>query len=444
MGQTFSSSSAGEQFYDIVLRCRPANLTTELGEKWDVEWPNRVKKVVAEVKQAGKAVGILGNFNRGKTWIMSQLSDFDLPDQGLTRKTEGLSMKWISTADKSGDPEEDEPYHLAIDTAGINSPIDVFPDVEERDGAKMESEENPDTLSAQLQRNKKMTARREQTQKNFTEEFNKKVQETEQYEHFLQTMTLQLADIIIVVMNETTFLDQNFLHNIVKKWRDLCVTDTSRYRQVYVIHNFRSTASIDERKKLFSSSTEKLYPGRKSEVNGVPIFVSGLVDFPTIHACLMFDDPKSRNCKKYNKSVFSLIKMWIRTCSLEGIAAKRDPLSLINRFEDKASMVLRKGFLANFKELRHLEKKNCISFLPEKANKDLPITRVKSREDRFYGPVTFVPPVRPLLRRPSSSIALIKEVHNLNFRLLCLVTSLKPELRAGYINLNCPVLTEVA
>ena len=86
--------------------------------------------------------------------------------------------------------------------------------------------------------------------------FTRKAQESAQYEDFLQTMTLQLSDCIIVVMNETTYLDQVFLHNVVKKWLTLCTTDSCperlrRDNDVYVVHNMLRITDAKERDDLF-------------------------------------------------------------------------------------------------------------------------------------------------------------------------------------------------
>ena len=75
-------------------------------------------------------------------------------------------------------------------------------------------------------------------------------------EEFLQNLSLRLADCIIVVMNETTYQDQNLLYKIQRRWASLCRTDHSekgrrRNLDVYVIHNFERASSAAERDRLF-------------------------------------------------------------------------------------------------------------------------------------------------------------------------------------------------
>ena len=76
---------------------------------------------------------------------------------------------------------------------------------------------------------------------------------TELYEDFLFSMTLQLSDGIIVVMNdEITYQNQMFLHSVIEKWSGLCREDGSRIKKIIVIHNFRFTENVEERDRLFA------------------------------------------------------------------------------------------------------------------------------------------------------------------------------------------------
>ena len=107
--------------YDVILRCKPSDLCRD--KYWEVEFPDTTvgdSVLKKKTQKSAVAIGILGNFNRGKTWIMSRLCQCDLPDQGNTVKTEGLSLKWI-------EPSDESPVgYVIIDSAGINSPIDLL------------------------------------------------------------------------------------------------------------------------------------------------------------------------------------------------------------------------------------------------------------------------------------------------------------------------------
>ena len=76
--------------------------------------PGRVKDI--DMKKWFGHVGVLGQFNRGKIWVMGHLSDYTFPN-------EGMSFKWIETKTTPSRGESQDLRHLVIDTSGFNTPI---------------------------------------------------------------------------------------------------------------------------------------------------------------------------------------------------------------------------------------------------------------------------------------------------------------------------------
>ena len=138
-----SNEQVQEMFYDMVLSCRLHDLCDPLDtQKGAAGYDDRRRKSLGYWKLQqhkgpgkdrelgqwhGHVVGILGHYNQGKTWVMGRLSDYTFPSEGMTIRTEGMSFKWIetkSTKSSSGAGETvDVRWHLAIDTAGFNTPI---------------------------------------------------------------------------------------------------------------------------------------------------------------------------------------------------------------------------------------------------------------------------------------------------------------------------------
>lgn len=58
-------------------------------------------------------IGVIGQFNKGKTFILSQLSDYKL-DHGFSISTKGLSVKF---------PENLGKQVTILDTAGFETPL---------------------------------------------------------------------------------------------------------------------------------------------------------------------------------------------------------------------------------------------------------------------------------------------------------------------------------
>ena len=146
------------KFYDMVLSCRledlcdpvedstPSGTSSTKTSGWKLELDSGPGKNKDLGKWHGHVVGILGHYNRGKTWVMGRLSDYTFPTESMIIRTEGMSFKWIQTEPKratgerqggnigtettptykaaSGEEESgDVRWHLAIDTAGFNTPI---------------------------------------------------------------------------------------------------------------------------------------------------------------------------------------------------------------------------------------------------------------------------------------------------------------------------------
>jgi len=118
-----------------------------------------VNKTDLEQSQAsiwnGVVVGVMGLYNRGKTFVMSNISDVNL-EQGYTVHTEGLSRKFSKLSDED---------IVVLDTAGKWAPITL-------ENYELE-EENP--LSNMLL-------------------------DSSTVEEFLQSLTLSLSNYLIIVV----------------------------------------------------------------------------------------------------------------------------------------------------------------------------------------------------------------------------------------------------
>eukprot|EP00118_Oscarella_pearsei_P016588 m.159513 g.159513 ORF g.159513 m.159513 type:complete len:571 (+) comp38767_c0_seq16:5981-7693(+) len=401
--ETVPSREKSEFLYDVVLKCNPLDLCDD--GQWVAEFPGKEISLsnLKGISWSGLTVGVLGNFNRGKTWIMSRLVDYQLPGQGMTASTEGLSLKWAAFNNAGSNRG-----HIVIDTAGINSPIhindsDAKTTSRETEGQqegaenKKHVEKGKEDFFFDLEGDKKRV-------ESFRAQFQKKVQQSMLYEDFLQTMTLQLSDCIIVVMAETTYLDQGFLHRVLRNWKELCTTDLSsqrhfRNKHVYVVHNFFETKDPDQRDKLFEISTSRLYPGDKGKTSGkgnkgkdsIPIFCCHQDNFKTRHVCLMDD----KYCSGYNDDVFEMLRDWIDSGNAPA-TVPFDPDQFIRRFLNSSTAVVRRGYLQNVKQISHKvdKEKNQIIFFPEKES-GKKIKSGTTSDDRLYGAlIGFQPAVK--------------------------------------------------
>ena len=101
-----------ECFYDIIINI---DSLRNLYKGWKVKFTEQGKKNYEIMKEEKVlTVGILGNRNSGKTFILSKLSGVNLP---VGIKTEGISIKYPRM-------EKDKPAnYILIDSAGFENPL---------------------------------------------------------------------------------------------------------------------------------------------------------------------------------------------------------------------------------------------------------------------------------------------------------------------------------
>jgi HSP20 family molecular chaperone IbpA len=418
-------SDTPQKYYDVVLLCSLMELcdydrseTKETGATHYCPrvarqgyWKLQINRGPSNNEDIGHwnghVVGIMGNYNTGKTWILGRLSDYEFPANGITLRTKGICCKWVQTQPKTGSKEDSEThYHLAIDTAGFNSPIALAkaenPTVtpkrwiaETREQDKKCVQEN--TIDSAIYRSSPTSETNHMITDETFSDVAVEMQNIHNSEHFFDSMTLALSNYIIVVVQETSFSDQKFLSDVASRWSEYYSREkSSRYEKVFVIHNFRTTDSVEEREELFSQNTCDVYEGLKSVEGGVPVFECRRIK--STHVCLMND--KSAAGKSYNSTVFDLIKDWIHN-TLSPLAEPLTAEVLKKRFADSATQLLnRRGYLQNIAAIDLKEETNQTLYVPRKINKDKKITSMASNIKELYSNVTFTPEV--LIRRYKS------------------------------------------
>ncbi|KYQ89822.1 hypothetical protein DLAC_09796 [Tieghemostelium lacteum] len=169
-------------------------------------------------------VAVMGLFNTGKTFLINLLSNtksMGLPS-GKTVKTKGLSFK--------GFPNTNILY---LDTAGTNSPLNYS----KTSNINCNNNEN---------NNNNTTARVDPlVQKKATE-------------MLMQELTISLADVMIVVVNELTFTDQEYLKVIRAKLNG----SNKEYKQLFVVHNFNTVTNVDDLKRMWYTYVISTHQGQ--------------------------------------------------------------------------------------------------------------------------------------------------------------------------------------
>ena len=185
------------EFYDVIVHI---DSIKDITKGWRIDMNNRGEENYKKYKdQELLKIGVIGNANKGKSFILSKLSKILLPS-GMSIKTEGLSIKY---------PELEKYKNrkiILLDSAGLETPVLV-----------------PDENMENDKRN---------------ELFREKSREKLVTELFLQNYIINNSDILIVVVDSLSFSEQKLLLKVKKE-----IERSKRNIPLFIIHNLKSFTS---------------------------------------------------------------------------------------------------------------------------------------------------------------------------------------------------------
>ena len=183
-------------FYDIIVHI---DSIKDINIGWQIEMNENGEQNYQKHKDEKVIkIGVIGNANKGKSFILSKLSKMELPS-GMSIKTEGLSIKYPDTT------EFINRRIVLLDSAGLETPV-------------LQSDETPD-----------------ENQNDF---FKEKCREKLITELFLQNYIINNSDILIVVVDSLTFSEQKLLLKIKRE-----MNRAKLEIPLYIIHNLKSFTS---------------------------------------------------------------------------------------------------------------------------------------------------------------------------------------------------------
>lgn len=198
-----NNDEINKSMYDAIFKCESINKLYRNG--WDYILYNRF---VERIQRANEekyfcSICLIGETNKGKTFLLNLLTGNEL-ESGIEYKTEGISCKFTDflsgTTDRDDDAQKEKKF-LIFDSAGRAEPLLIEP--EER--AKLKDEEL----------------------KNKVEEDNKDLKLSEE---FLKNLLISHSKIILVIVNQLTLAEQNFLYELKNDNED-------KYEELFIIHN---------------------------------------------------------------------------------------------------------------------------------------------------------------------------------------------------------------
>ena len=218
---TFSTPHSQKDFYDVVVQI---DSIKSIKKGWKICMTERGKKNYEKYKNEKIVkIGVVGNANKGKSFLLSKISKMSLPS-GMSVKTEGLSIKY---PELNGNQNR---RIVLLDSAGLETPV-------------LDSGKN--NLEG----------------KDKNEIFKEKCRDKLITELFLQNYIIHNSDILIAVVDILSFSEQKLLLKFKKE-----IENAKRNQPVIVIHNLKTYTTIEQvddyiENTLLKSATFKLEKG---------------------------------------------------------------------------------------------------------------------------------------------------------------------------------------
>lgn len=271
-----------EEYYDIII---DINSLLNIKNGWKVIFNETGKKRYEESKSKKSCmIGVLGNSNRGKTFLLQLLTNVKLPT-GSTIQTKGISIKY---------PLDENKNFLVIDTKGGDCSL-----LNENNlNLKELSDEEITNRSKDLSKDKSLI------------------------QYFLEKFVLENADVPIIVINHLNLTEQQFITKI----KQICTNDV-----IYVVHNlvgFVSKSSVEnyiknillkslsykvEKKYMYVQGNEEFYKNRNKEYYLENVEPKNLKNpkLKVIHLILAHEAIESEAGNYYNESTINYLRQQV-------------------------------------------------------------------------------------------------------------------------------------
>ena len=219
-------------FYDVIVDIKSVK---DISEGWKIKMNENARKKYEEFKKENVIkIGVIGNANKGKSFLLSKISKIPLPS-GTSIRTEGLSIKY-PVLDKYKNRKI-----VLLDSAGLETPV-------------LKSENKLAKITENDIKEK--------------EHFKEKCREKIYTELFLQNYIINNSDILIIVVGILTYSEQKLLNRIRTKFLKSRNNKNNDQKPLFIIHNLMTYKTINQVEEyindlLLKSATFDLAIGHK-------------------------------------------------------------------------------------------------------------------------------------------------------------------------------------
>ena len=194
-----------EDFYDVIINIKSI---TEITKGWEIKFNSKKGKEEYDkmIKEEVLKVGVIGNGNKGKSFFLSKISDYELPTGTSIRR---LSLKYPDTS-------KNERTIVLMDSAGLETPLLKDDNINENNSNYIKNLE-------ELAKDKSMT------------------------ELFIQNFVINESDILICVVGILTYNEQKLINRIKSELNNN--NNNNKDRKLFIIHNLQTYVEINQVEK---------------------------------------------------------------------------------------------------------------------------------------------------------------------------------------------------
>ena len=289
-------------YYDIILDINSLENLQING--WKLEATEKgIEKYMKNKNKNCTLVSILGNKNKGKTFILSKLSNYQIPD-GINITTKGLSIIYPKYEDKN---------IIFLDTPGFENPL-----CEDDEFVKFKTN-NKFYLKLDEKEKKNVSIKDYLTEDEYIEQIIKFNRDKINTNEFIKKFVLYNSNINIYVVNSDIDLDQqNFYHNFIEGKINIIIHNLKTFRRIEEVKNYieeylLKSVSFTLVKKIFTivENEKDNYKNKNINLNYYQQSFENDKNMNIIH--LIMANDRSEAGDFYNYSTINYIRKLIET-----------------------------------------------------------------------------------------------------------------------------------
>ena len=191
-------------FYDAVINIKSIR---DISKGWEIKMSERMMNNYEKFKtEKNIRIGVIGNSNKGKSFLLSKISKSYLPS-GSSIRTEGLSFKY---------PEIEDKRIILLDSAGLETPV-------LQESKQLEIKIENEEINNKIEKDK-----------HSVDDFKDKSREKLITELFLQNYIINNSDILLIVVGILTYSEQKLINKIKSLQKP---NKTKVNKALFIIHN---------------------------------------------------------------------------------------------------------------------------------------------------------------------------------------------------------------